>query len=57
MKTTSGATCAPTTSDHDVLDCSDLLGVGTVFPATADPVRQQELVNAFCNKIGTETVA
>jgi len=57
MKTTSGATCAPTTSDHDVLDCSDLLGVGTVFPATADPVRQQELVNAFCNKIGTESVA
>jgi hypothetical protein len=55
MKATNAATFTPLTSEEDIIDCSDLLGVDTVFPATADPVRQQQLVNAFCNKIGTET--
>ncbi len=54
MKSTNAATCTPLTSEEDTIDCSDLLGVDTVFPATADPVRQQELVNAFCNKVGQE---
>ncbi len=54
MKATNAATFTPLTSEEDIIDCSDLLGVDTVFPATADPVRQQELVNAFCNKVGGE---
>ncbi len=47
-------TRTPSASLEEPIDCSDLLGVETVFPATAVPVRQQQLVNAFCNKIGSE---
>ena len=55
MRAPNTSTRTQAASLEEPIDCSDLLGVDTVFPATANPVRQQELVNAFCNKIGTET--
>ena len=55
MTTANTPTLTPVASPEEPIDCSDLLGVDTVFPAKADPVRQQELVNAFCNKVGSET--
>ena len=39
----------------DNLDCSDLLGAHAAFLPTYDAVRHSELVNAYCNKVGSET--
>ena len=36
------------------LDLSGLLGSGQVFSAGNDPQLQAELIDANCNKIGTE---
>lgn len=36
------------------IDVSDLLGVNQAFLADADPELQAELIDAHCNKIGTE---
>jgi len=55
MTTANTHMLTPSASLEEPIDFSDLLGVDTVFPATADPVRQQELVTAFCNKVGNET--
>jgi hypothetical protein len=36
------------------IDVSDLLGVNQAFLADADPELQAALIDAHCNKIGTE---
>ncbi|MEN9728605.1 MAG: hypothetical protein RL434_2971 [Pseudomonadota bacterium] len=38
------------------IDFSDLLGVNQAFPAIPDAARQTELIDAHCNKIGSEAV-
>lgn len=36
------------------IDVSDLLGVNQAFLPEHDAARQAELIDAYCNKIGTE---
>lgn len=36
------------------IDFSDLLGVNQAFPAIPDASQQTALIDAHCNKIGTE---
>jgi hypothetical protein len=36
------------------LDLTGLLGAGQVFAAAGDARRQAELIDAYCNKIGSE---
>ncbi|MEN9728606.1 MAG: hypothetical protein RL434_2972 [Pseudomonadota bacterium] len=36
------------------IDFSDLLGANQAFPAIPDAARQTELIDAHCNKIGSE---
>jgi len=49
-----------TSPDHQSgelkLDLTGLLGADRVFDAAADPSRQAELIDANCNKIGSEVV-
>lgn len=42
------------TTDGDSIDFSDLLGAGQAFPAHADASTRDALIDAHCNKIGTE---
>ena len=37
------------------LDLTGLLGADQVFDAAGDPRKQAELIDAHCNKIGTES--
>lgn len=38
----------------ETVDVSDLLGAGQAFPAHADASARDTLIDAHCNKIGTE---
>ena len=38
----------------ETIDFSDLLGAGQAFPAHADLCTRNALIDAHCNKIGTE---
>ena len=44
-----------TDSVEMTLDLTDLLGAGQVFDPAADAETQAELIDAHCNKIGSES--
>jgi len=44
-----------TVNPDDSIDFSDLLGAGQAFPVCADSSAQGALIDAHCNKIGTES--
>ena len=51
---TAKTTEAPEAPADIKIDFSDLLGVNQAFLPVVDPVRQAELIDANCNKIGSE---
>ena len=54
MKPENNQTVSITQADSTEIDFSDLLGVNQAFTAVPDAAAQAALIDAHCNKIGTE---